>query len=181
MFKAILSSKDLSHEEEYYGYVEDLLNNETVLGLGEFRHHIGTTRFQHSLNVSYYNFKLCKLFHLNARSAARAGLLHDFFFYVRKEHTKGMRSHAAEHPRTALENASRMFSISDLEGDIIVNHMWPMTRQLPRYRETYVITLVDKFCAVAEVMIMAFRLTGKKAKLAASAAAVLMLNVFSKF
>ena len=28
----------------------------------------------------------------------------------------------------------------------------PLSPRFPRYRETYVITLVDKFCAVAEVM-----------------------------
>lgn len=180
MFKAILSVKDLSREEEYFGCVSDLLGNKTVLSLGNFRHHIGTTRFQHSLNVSYYNFKLCKLLKLNARSAARAGLLHDFFFYNRKEHEKIFRSHAEEHADTALYNASQMFPITELEGDMIVNHMWPVTLHLPRYRETFVIQLVDKFCAVAEVIISAFQYMGKKKRLAAGFGLMLMLNLFSK-
>lgn len=180
MFKAILSSKDLSLEEEYFSCVRDLLNNKFVLSLGEFRHHIGTTRFQHSLNVSYYNFKLCKLLRLNAASAAKAGLLHDLFFYDRKDHEKILRSHSEEHADTALYNASEMFPITELEGDMIVNHMWPMTPRLPRHRETFVITLVDKFCAVAEVMTSAYRFTGKKMRLAASFALMFMLNIFSK-
>lgn len=180
MFKAILSAKDLSREEEYFGCVSDLLNNKTVLSLGNFRHHIGTTRFQHSLNVSYYNFKLCKLLRLNARSAARAGLLHDFFFYDRRDHEKIFGSHAEEHAVMALYNASQMFPITELEGDMIVNHMWPMTFHLPHYRETFVIQFVDKFCAVAEVMISAFQYMGKKKRLAASFGLMLFLNVFSK-
>ncbi len=180
MFKAILSAKDLSREDEYFNCVNDLLSNKTVLSLGEFRHHIGTTRFQHSLNVSYYNFKLCKLLRLNARSAARAGLLHDFFFYNRKDHEKIMRSHSEEHADTALYNAMEMFPITDLEGDMILNHMWPMTPRLPRYRETYIITLVDKFCAVAEVMTSAYRFTGTKMRLAASFALMFMLNICYK-
>lgn len=180
MFKAILSAKDLSREDEYFNCVSDLLSNKTVLSLGDFRHHIGTTRFQHSLNVSYYNFKLCKLLRLNARSAARAGLLHDFFFYNRKEHEKIFRSHSEEHADTALYNASQMFPITELEGDIIVNHMWPMTPHLPRFRETYVITLVDKFCAVAEVAKSAYQFMGNKMRLAAGFGLMLMLNVFSR-
>ena len=180
MFKAILSHKDLSLESEYYSYVRDLLSDRTVLSLGNFRHHIGTTRFQHSLNVSYYNFRLCKLLHLNARSAARAGLLHDLFFYDRKNHEKIMRSHSEEHAVTALYNASEMFPINELEGDMIINHMWPMTRRLPRHRETYIITLVDKFCAVAEVMVSALSFTRRKMKYASAFAIMLMLNLFSQ-
>lgn len=180
MFKAILSAKDLSHEDEYFNCVNDLLRNKTVLSLGDFKHHIGTTRFQHSLNVSYYNFKLCKLLRLNARSAARAGLLHDFFFYDRKTHEKIMRSHSEEHADTALFNAMEMFPITELEGDMILNHMWPMTPRLPRHRETFIITLVDKFCAMAEVMTSACRITGTKMRLASAFAVMLMLNVFSK-
>ena len=180
MFKAILSRKDLSCENEYFNCVKDLLSDRTVQSLGNFRHHIGTTRFQHSLNVSYYNFKLCKLLRLNARSAARAGLLHDLFFYDRKDHEKIMRSHSEEHAMTALYNASEMFPISELEGDMIINHMWPMTRRLPRHRETYIITLVDKFCAVAEVTISAFSYTRRKIRFANAFTIMIMLNIFSQ-
>lgn len=180
MFKAILSRKDLSLENEYFGCVRDILSNRAVLSLGNFRHHIGTTRFQHSLNVSYYNFRLCKLLHLDASSAARAGLLHDLFFYDRKNHEKLMRSHSEEHAVTALYNASEMFPINEIEGDMIINHMWPMTRRLPRHRETYVITLVDKFCAVAEVTVSALNFTRRKLKFASAFAIMIIMNIFSQ-
>ncbi len=177
MFKAILSRKDLSKCSEYYSCVSDLLSSDAVLKLGNFRHHIGTTRFQHSLNVSYYNFKLCKLFRLDARSAARAGLLHDFFFYNRKEHVNAERSHAAEHAKIALENASKMFSLNDVESDMIINHMWPVTTKLPQHGETFAITVVDKFCAVAEVIVSAAQFTGRKTHLAQAMAVLAFLNL----
>lgn len=177
MFKAILSNKNLSECSEYYSCVSDLLNNDMVLKLREFRHHIGTTRFQHSLNVSYYNFRLCKLLKLDAKSAARAGLLHDFFFYNRKEHVSAEhRSHAAEHAIVAFENASGMFPLNELESDMIVNHMWPMTVRLPRHRETFAITLVDKFCAVAEVVKSASCFTGKKLRAAQALVLLAVIN-----
>ncbi len=178
MFKAILSRKNLSELEEYYSCVSDLLNDENVLKLREFRHHLVTTRFQHSLNVSYYNYKLCKLFRLDAKSAARAGLLHDLFFYNRKEHTNAERSHAAEHAKVALQNASALFSLNEVETDMIVNHMWPITTKLPRHGETFAIQLVDKFCAVAEVMTSVLSTTGRKFR-AAQAMTVLAFLHFN--
>ena len=177
MFRAVLSKKDLSKQEEYYSYVKDLLDDKSVLSLGEFRHHIGTTRFQHSLNVSYYTFLLCRMFRLNTRAAARAGLLHDLFFYDRHKHEKVANSHPAEHANIAFYNASQMFPIDELEGDMIINHMWPMTIHLPRHLETFMITLADKFCAVAEVTTFALRKTGAKVRLAESFALMMILRL----
>lgn len=178
MFKAILSRKNLSDVDEYYSCVSDLLSSEAVLRLSEFQHHLVTNRFQHSLNVSYYNFKLCKLFKLDAKSAARAGLLHDLFYYNRKEHIKEERSHAAEHAKIALQNASALFRLNEVETDMIINHMWPMTTRLPRHRETFAIQLVDKFCAVAEVLASVVCITGQKFRAVHAMAllAVLHLN-----
>ncbi|MCH5196289.1 MAG: HAD family hydrolase [Oscillospiraceae bacterium] len=154
MLKAVLSRKNLSECKEYISCVSDLLENGNIQKLADFNHHIGTTRFQHSLNVSYYNFLMCGFFGLDKKSAARAGLMHDLFFYDRRKHEKGIgeSSHISEHPKIAFFNASEMFSINELEGDMIINHMWPMTLHLPKHRETFVITLVDKFCAAAEVL-----------------------------
>ena len=80
MLKAIGSRKDLK-QQLYYEFVADLLESKSVQDLKQYRHHIKTTRFQHSLNVSYYNYLICKFFHWDAVSAARAGLLHDLYFY----------------------------------------------------------------------------------------------------
>lgn len=151
MLKAILSKKELTENGEYYSYVRDLINSSGVQQLRLHPHHIGTSRFQHSLNVSYYNYRLCRFLRLDAKAAARAGLLHDLFFYDRKTHEKIRNRHPAEHANIALYNASMQFSISELEGDMILNHMWPATPHLPRHPETYVITLVDKFCALLEL------------------------------
>lgn len=171
MLKAILSRKDLSLNSEYYSYVHDLLECGAVNDLGEYAHHIGTSRLQHSLNVSYYNYKLCRLFRLDAKAAARGGLLHDLFFYDRRQHERIRNGHCAEHANIALYNASMLFPITELEGDIILNHMWPMTPHLPRHAETYMITLVDKFCAVAELTSHFFRVTSAKLRKAESFAA----------
>ena len=36
------------------------------------------------------------------------------------------------------------------EKDIIIKHMWPLTIIPPRYIESFIITLVDKYCALKE-------------------------------
>ena len=171
MLKAILSRKELSENGEFYSCVGDLLNCRDVRELENFAHHIGTSRLQHSLNVSYYNFLLCRFLHLNARAAARAGLLHDLFFYDRKTHEKVRNRHPAEHANIAFYNASMRFSITELEGDMIVNHMWPATPHLPRHAETFVITLVDKFCASAELSAYLWRRLSDKIRKAEKSAA----------
>ncbi len=168
MLKAIGSKVDIlgsGKGEAYYYLVSDLLENDLVLKMKDFTHHGDTTCFQHCLNVSYYNYKICRFFSLNARAAARAGLLHDLFLY--DWHTykpdKGERLHGFTHAETALKNAKDNFYISDLESDIIGKHMFPLNiTALPKYRETLIITFVDKYCGLLETVIPRMKKVGKK-------------------
>ena len=157
MLTAIGSHKELSLCS-YYGCVSDLIADRRLAQLGDITHHIATTRFQHCVNVSYHSYVICKKLHLDARSAARAGLLHDLFYYDRKKYNssrkqKGLPDHSSMHAHIALRNAMRLTELNSIERDMIVKHMWPVTRPMPRYMETYIITVVDKYCAVLELCI----------------------------
>ncbi len=158
MLRAIGSKKDLK-QQTYYDLVADLLENESVQSLKQYRHHIKTTRFQHSVNVSYYNYLICKFFRWDAVSAARAGLLHDLYFYETEDYdrTETNESHSAHHPQVALQNAMKQFTVNDVEQDIIEKHMWPATRHIPHYKESYVIVIVDKYCAALEYVAPSLR------------------------
>ncbi len=170
MLKAIGSKKDLT-ENSYYDCIKDIVESDEMIKLKDITHHVSTTRFQHCLNVSYYNYIICKKLRLDAVSAARAGLLHDLFYYNRKEYNKnkGMLlnskktlSHSAFHSLVALENASKLIDMNECERDIIEKHMWPVTKKFPKYRESYIIVLVDKYCAILEFFSPNIRkLTGK--------------------
>jgi len=156
MLKAIgskINFKRDSRLEEYYSFVKDLLDNEVVQSMKNFRHHYSTSCYQHSINVSYYNYLFCKKFGLDAKAGARAGLLHDLFLYDRKLYirTKGERLHGFRHPKIALENANIHFELNEREEDIIEKHMWPLTLELPKYSESFVTVFVDKYCAIAEI------------------------------
>ena len=76
-----ISLEDVDTNSEYYYYVQDLINEEPVVQMKQYLQHGTTTTFEHCLNVSYYNYLICKKFGLDARAGARAGLLHDLFLY----------------------------------------------------------------------------------------------------
>ncbi len=150
MIRAVGSKKNL-YELPFYACISDILENEEIQKLGNYKHHIYTTRLQHSLNVSYYNYVVCSFFHWNAVSAARAGLMHDMFYYDRKDSEH--KSHCAKHPEIAVQNAREQFYIDQLESDIIEKHMWPISiKRVPKYKESYVIVFVDKYCAILEFL-----------------------------
>ena len=83
-----------------------------------------------------------------------AGLLHDMFLYDWHTHGKetGNRFHGLTHPKVALENAEKEFHLNDVERDIILKHMWPLTPVPPLYRESYVVLYHDKICSTRETL-----------------------------
>ena len=73
--------------------------------------------------------------------------LYDWRHSKKKLNLEGL--HAFVHPKIALKNASKLFLLNDKEKDIIVKHMWPVTFfSLPKYKESYIITLTDKLSAL---------------------------------
>ena len=68
-------------DKEYMDYVGHLIATPKVQKLGKIPHHYYSTRLEHSINVSYTNYKIAKKFGWDAKSTARGGLLHDLFFY----------------------------------------------------------------------------------------------------
>ena len=137
---------------EFKSIVNDIAKNESVLALREHVQHIASSRYSHLMEVSYYTYKICKKLNLDYISAARAAMLHDFYFYNwRNKGVEGQKKfHLMRHPRIALTNAAELFELNDLEKDAILKHMWPVTVVPPKYAEGYIITFVDKFCAARE-------------------------------
>lgn len=54
------------------------------------------------------------------------------------------------HPRLAVRNARKITKLNRVEEDIIIKHMWGATIAPPRYKESYIVTMVDKYWAVKE-------------------------------
>jgi len=139
-------------EEEYQRLVSDLFQHELIQSMDIFIQHRNITCLQHSITVSYTSFLICRKFKLNTKAAARGALLHDFFLYDWHLTRPQEGLHGFVHPNIALRNASELFELSDLEKDIIVKHMWPLTLSLPRHKESFIVTFVDKYCSLIEMI-----------------------------
>ena len=141
------------NDKEYMEIVKDIINNETVAKMKKYRQHYDINTFEHCLSVSYISYRICKKLKLDYKSMARGAMLHDLFLYDWRNSKKQLNLdgyHAFVHPKIALENASKLYNLNDKEKDIIVKHMWPVTLALPKYKETFIITLVDKYSALQE-------------------------------
>ena len=137
---------------DFYDAVSDLLEQDLVASLDNYTHHYCFTRLKHSLNVAYASFLITRFLRWDSRAVARAGLLHDLFFYDWRDEEFVDSNHAKEHPKVALQNAKTISHINVLEEDIILKHMWLASTAWPRYRESYVVSVVDKCCAVSELL-----------------------------
>lgn len=146
------------NDDEYLSYVNDILDHGDFLQMDNYIQHGDTSTMEHCIFVSFYSYKLCKKYNLDYKSAARAGLLHDFFLYdwhtCRKE--LGINLHGFTHPKVALNNALSRFTLTKKEKDIILKHMWPLTLTPPKHRESFIVMMVDKYCGILE-MVTKFR------------------------
>jgi len=142
---------DSLNDEEYIDCIRDLLDHEMVLSMKKYIHHSSINCLEHSIYVSYSSYLICKRMFIDYRSAARGGLLHDFFLYDWHEEKPYSGLHGFIHPRVALQNANKYFHLNKLEKEIIQKHMWPLTIAPPLFKETYVVVLIDKYCALMEI------------------------------
>ena len=137
-------------KEKFLEIINDILANKSIQNLKLYKHHYAYTRLEHCLSVSYYTYVICKFLHLDYKSAARAALLHDLFFYDCEDKISRPKNHIKNQPKRALENANKLFNLNKKEQDIILKHMWPLTFSPPKYLESFIVTIVDKYCAFKE-------------------------------
>ena len=163
------SKFDMYNEDDtkavtFFSCISGILDNDEVNSLIDYKHHHFTTRFQHSLNVSYYSYCLCRYFGWDYRSAARAGLMHDLYFFENTSIDENGQKLLKKHPFEALRNSERIFNLNDIEKDAIVNHMWPcVSISRPKFKESLAVSFSDKFCAVMEAGSGLCRFIAKKA------------------
>lgn len=140
----------IQNDEEFQSLVNELIQNETVLEMKQYRQHYETDCFDHCYRASYYCYKICKKIKLDYKSAARGAMLHDLFLYDWREKSDRKGLHAFTHGRFALENANKLFKLNKIEQNMILRHMWPVTIIPPKYLEGFILTIVDKHCAIEE-------------------------------
>ena len=120
---------------------KDIINTKKFEDLKKENHH-GLTRYVHVMRVSKFTYKLSKLLHMDYISATRAALLHDYYTSSDLENIKEFKK-LNLHPSIASKNAL-------LEKNAIESHMFPMGKKLPKYKESWLLTFVDKSVATYE-------------------------------
>ena len=113
--------------EEFQTIIKEFIHNETVQEMKKYRQHYETSCFDHCYMAAYYCFCICKKY---------------------QPDRKGF--HAFTHGKKACENACKLFDLNEKEKDMIIKHMWPVTIEFPKSIEGFVLTLVDKYCALSE-------------------------------
>lgn len=142
---------ELTH---FFEIIKDIISNETVKQMKNFKQHCNTSCYKHCMQVAYFTYITCKKLKLDYVSATRAAMIHDLFLYDWRKKYRNIELsglHAFIHPKIALKNASNIFELNEIEKDIIEKHMWPVTFSFPKYKESYIVTVMDKYSACLEI------------------------------
>lgn len=133
---------------------EPLFDSGKLDQLKQYVQHGSSTCYDHSIAVAKaaLSMSLVLPFRFCQRELVRGALLHDYFLYDWHV-TKPEKLHGFSHPYTAKENAKRDFDLTAREENIIVRHMFPLTPVPPKYRESILVCLADKYCATIEVFV----------------------------
>lgn len=135
----------LNKEIEFNKIIADILKNEEFIKLKDEAHH-GMNRLDHSLNVARTTFMWAKKLKFNnIEEITRAALTHDFF----RIDELGDKLQIY-HPVIARDNTKKYFGLTKKQENIILSHMFPLTKTFPRYKESWLVTLADKYCATKE-------------------------------
>ncbi len=156
------------YDPEFVSIAKDILAHKEFRRLDSFFHHT-TSILEHVKAVAWLTFRVCRALRLNYVSATRGALLHDFFLYDWHEYKRNgnQPNHGLNHPRVALKNSLKHFTLNELEQDIILKHMWPKLFGYPRHLESWIVSFIDKYVTITEFIAHGWqgllrRLTGKR-------------------
>ena len=138
-------------KREFDSIISDIVFNKEFNRLHTELHH-GITRYEHSLRVAKYSYLVSKKVKLNnVDKITRAALLHDFYVdedMIECSEPKKLRIH----PKVALDNASKYYELNDMQKDIIRTHMFPVSLKVPKYKESWLVSIVDKVVGTYEML-----------------------------
>lgn len=135
--------------EQFIELVSPILNHPEFQKRKEYMHHIGESVYTHTLRVSYDSYKIAKKLGWDYEAAAIGGLLHDFYdkpWQNDLESRPFFQKHGFVHAEEARVNAWKFFpeKMNLKVEDIIRKHMFPLNKRPPKYKESWLISFVDK-------------------------------------
>ena len=147
-------SVKLNFDEIINKYASDILNDLDFKKQTKYMQHKNVSVYSHVLNVARYSLKMVNKFNINidTKSLIRGCLLHDYFLYDWHENDPSHRLHGFTHASRALKNANEVFDLNDIEKNMIYTHMFPLNLRLPKYKESIILCISDKICAIKEII-----------------------------
>ena len=142
---------------EWLEIINPIINSEEFIKRKTFRHHGNTSVYEHCMRVSLQAYKMAKLFHSDYRSAAIAGLLHDFYttpWQDVKIKQPFLKMHAFSHASDALNNAKKFYPdyLNKKVENAILRHMFPLNITPPTHMTSYIVTIADKISSLDFLM-----------------------------
>ena len=144
-------SKDIKTDYiEFYKIIEPIIIEKEFQRRKEYPHHINESVYEHVIRVSYDCYKIGKRLGMDYQSLAIAGLLHDFYekpWQYSNEKKPFFQKHAFTHAKEAVVNAKKYFGtdiITPKVESIMITHMFPLNKKIPRNKEAWLLTLIDK-------------------------------------
>lgn len=143
--------------EDFSRIVTPYLARREVLRMGDFVQHGTVSTLAHCLRVARtcYAWASALGLRVDMEDLVVGALLHDFYLYDWHDRSTSRPHHATMHPLYAAENAVELLGVSDDVRAIIESHMWPLPPgRPPRSREALVLCAADKWCSLAETLLM---------------------------
>lgn len=132
----------------------DILAHPSFKALARNKQHHNSNTYAHLIHVTVLAVKIARWTRakVDERALVRASLLHDYYLYDWHDRANRKKKHARKHGQYAADNAQRDFGITELERDLIVNHMWPINpMHFPKGKMGWIIVLADKTATFEEL------------------------------
>ncbi|MGN0205494.1 MAG: HD domain-containing protein [Coprococcus sp.] len=135
-------------------YGEDILKSEGMQKEKRYMQHGKISVYEHSFKVTCLCLMIAHYLRIRVdhRALIRGALLHDYFLYDWHVPDKSHRLHGFTHAGRALINAEKDYELGEIEKDMIKKHMFPLNPMLPKYRESLILCIADKICALQETV-----------------------------
>lgn len=137
--------------EQFWQIANEIVTHENFQKLKNYIAHGKVTVFEHCLNVAKLSFAMATTQNdLDINSIIRGALLHDYYQYDWHKNPP-FTFHGFKHPKIALKNAKKDFTLNKKEENIIRSHMFPLTIfHFPKSKEARIVSSCDKKVASFE-------------------------------
>lgn len=132
----------------------EIIEDEKFKRERKYIQHGDMTVYEHSIEVAKTCVRLAEKLNLKVsyKELIKGALLHDYFLYDWHIYHPSHKLHGFTHPKVARDNAKRDFGLTKKEENMILTHMFPLVPRPPKYKESILLCLVDKYCATKETL-----------------------------